>query len=168
MPVATSIVWTIAAAAMLLAAAPAQAGRVLIRQVSQLYDDPGVRQTSAMYEALAGANVVYAQCGSKLGITPDHQGYLAAKFDEVARAYVAAYSAAYSARVKGAPSERLLADITKDITAQQQRTVNNTALAIQKRGCTEPRLRHITRYVDELRARDLAAPKTLAPVAAPY
>jgi hypothetical protein len=171
MPVATAalalVVVTALALPFVVAAQAPQ--RVLIRQVSQLDEDKGVRAMGQTYSALSAANVVYAQCATERGITDEQKKYLSEKFTSVSRSYVIAYKDAYVNHAQALPPQKLVDDVASSIAAQQQKAVNNTALRIRKKGCNDPRIKAMAEYTESLRQKDLADQnRTPVAPAAPY
>jgi len=146
--------------AMLLLApmmAAAQA-RVIISHAYQLESAPGVAALAGDYSALAGAYVLYEQCGQARGISEERKDYLKKKFLEVAGKYQQAYQDAFVNYVGAPPEQALVNDIAATIAAQQQTAVNAMATQIRKGGCTESRLNKIVKYVETLYAIDTAPP----------
>lgn len=160
----------IAMMACLLLPVAAQAGRiVLIRYAEQLEKNKEVRQFVQPYALLSSANVVYAQCGTELGITPEQQTYLKTKFEEVSRAYLKAYEDAYYAQVQAPSGKEMTDQYVKALTDQQQAAVNRMALAIHQKKCKDSQIVRFADYVETLRQQELgiASPAAAAPAAAP-
>jgi hypothetical protein len=168
MPIATAALVT-ATALMLLFTEPAWAERVLIRRVSQLEKDKGVRMFEQSYPALSAANVIYKQCGAELAIADEQRKYLSEKFSSVSRSYMIAYKDAYVNYAQASPPQKLVDDIAKSIAQKQQKAVNNVALILRQKGCSDSRLKPIVKYVESLRQKDIAEQNkpTVAP-ALPY
>ena len=157
MPVASLIV--AAVAVLLLAPAFAQAqGRVIIKHAYQLERAPIVKTTGQSYEALAAAYVLYDLCAEELDIADEKKAYLTNQFTKVARQYQIAYQDAYVDYVGVSPKQALGDDIAVSKKKQQQKTVNDTALLIRKKGCQSERFLKIWKYVDKLYASDTAPP----------
>ena len=133
----------------------------LISNLSQLENDKAIRHYKTVYETLSGANVIYAQCGAVLKITPPEQDYLKQKFSTVSQGYLAAYQDAYVAAVGALPPQSFLNDVAQALMKRQQEVVNHMAQMLQQpKGCQDGRLRMIVKYVRDLQQQDLAEQNT--------
>lgn len=128
--------------------------RVIIKHAYQLDRAPAVISLGRTYNSLAGAYVLYDQCGEALAIPSEETSYLTDKFTSTARAYQIAYQDAYVEYVGAMPSQAMVDDIAATIKAQQQKSVNGMALSLRKWGCRDSRYNKIRGYIHELRTAD--------------
>ena len=154
-------------ACLLLPVAAQAAVRVLIRYASQLENDKAVRSFVQPYTLLSSANIVYAQCGTELGITSEQQTWLKAQFEQVSRDYLKAYDDAFIAQTGVASGKDMTDQYVKALTDQQQVAVNRTALAIQQKKCRDSQITRIADYIETLRQQDLAEKAQPVPASAP-
>jgi hypothetical protein len=124
---------------------------VIVRSAKQLSQHQEVRRWVPLYEALSGANIAYAQCGSDYGITDVQRDYLNDLFIATSKSYTQAYVDAYAARVGYQPTQPFVDEVSEILQAQQQQVVNQTALAIQQQGCRDSVIDTIITYPEKHR-----------------
>jgi hypothetical protein len=124
---------------------------VIVRSAKQLSQQQEVRRWVPLYEALSGANVAYAQCGSDYGITDVQRAYLNDLFIATSKSYTQAYVNVYITRVGYEPTQPFVDEVSKILQAQQQQVVNQTALAIQQQGCRDAVIENIITYPEKHR-----------------
>lgn len=137
-------------ATLLLCGSMAHAA-VLVRSAEQLSANATVRNIQPIYRAVAGANVVFEQCGEAYGLRAEQQTFRTQLFASVSREYLQAYHDAYAGVVGYPPPQTMVDSYTKIIAAEQQLAVNDTADIVAKRGCSDASLRSLVDYVEKLR-----------------
>lgn len=126
---------------------------------AQLENDDVVYGKRTKYRLAASALYISEHCGKELGQTPEQSGFIKKQFDEISTSYFTALDQAFVKRTNSYSTPEWKRKYVDYMSTQQQPVVDQTAKAIQTKGCDDSTITAMLEYYDKLR-KSQAAPTT--------
>lgn len=150
-----SVIRTILAlAGLAFIASPAFAYRETQERIvtpAQLEKDDGVRGKNDTYQLAASALYIHKQCTTELEITPEQLQFVESQFKDASQSYFSALDQAFVKRTQSYSTPEWKQKYADYLREQQQPVIDQTAKAIETKGCEDDSIKRVVSYFEKLR-----------------